>query len=304
MSIDNNNAVMIGLHITKCAGTSLISTIRQHLSEDNYFFCSSFVENLEASRPLYELIINKNRLKIVFGHFVNESILVQKNKTKFFYLLDYVIHLHDPSHFRQVNAVREAAGVKLVTAGEFLELHGNGMCKEILRAFPSFQTTGSIGEDAIQALRLFDYIYDTDMANAQYAPIFDRLGLQGITVHEDNIGNAPHNTSAEWITEQKEVLRHQFGHHYAGDILLYNSTKDNMGIVNTPDEELRCKFLATIKSLYSETDFNSYMRRHLLYEFRITNKLAELAKHASAMKELADSLEREIGKMMAPARAP
>ncbi len=63
----------IGLHLTKCAGTSLITTIRSNIADGTYYFCSSYYENMMDGRLLFDEILAPDKLQFVFGHFVHES---------------------------------------------------------------------------------------------------------------------------------------------------------------------------------------------------------------------------------------
>ena len=62
----------IGLHIPKCAGTSLMTHVRQQMVDGQYYLFSSFYQNQQDSRPEFFDILNKDDLLFIFGHSMNE----------------------------------------------------------------------------------------------------------------------------------------------------------------------------------------------------------------------------------------
>jgi len=179
----------LGLHITKCAGTSLITNLRRRLSEDEYYFCSSYHENWLAGRPLFAQVRAPERLRIVFGHYVHQDLLSVFADRELFLFTG----LRDPvaraiSDYRQLNAIRAWAGEAPVEGGEYIAGHAGAVCSEILRAFPATEGTEP-WRQAKAALEMFDYIYDADAFDTQARVIFEVLDVPAETLASDNVSD-------------------------------------------------------------------------------------------------------------------
>ena len=179
----------LGLHITKCAGTSLITSLRRRLSEDEYYFCSSYYENWLAGRPLFAQVRAPERLRIVFGHYVHRDLLNVFAEREVFLFTG----LRDPvaraiSDYRQLNAVRAGAGGVPMEGGEYIAEHASAVCAEILRAFPGVDGSAP-WRQARAALEGFDYIYDTDAFEAQVRTVFEVLDVPAESLASDNVSD-------------------------------------------------------------------------------------------------------------------
>ncbi|MBV9813170.1 MAG: hypothetical protein JO326_10470, partial [Acetobacteraceae bacterium] len=179
----------LGLHITKCAGTSLITTLRRMLTEDEYYFFSSYVEGWLASRPTFADIADIARLRMVFGHYCHETLLsVFRDRPIFLFT-----GLREPiacavSGYRQVGVVCAAAGRSPPAPADYLAERANPICAEILRAFPSVANRpGPLWERARAALSLFDFIYTTENFDADAATIFAVLDVPPTSLARDNV---------------------------------------------------------------------------------------------------------------------
>lgn len=179
----------LGLHITKCAGTSLITNLRRRLSEDEYYFCSSYHENWLAGRPLFAQVRAPERLRIVFGHYVHQDLLSVFADRELFLFTG----LRDPvaraiSDYRQTNAIRAQAGDAPLEGHEYIAAHAGAVCSEILRAFPATEDAEP-WRQARAALDMFDYIYDADAFETQARVIFEVLDVPAETSVSDNVSD-------------------------------------------------------------------------------------------------------------------
>jgi hypothetical protein len=219
-----------GLHITKCAGTSLMSDIRRRLSEDRYFICSSFYENVLACRPNFWDISDLSQLELVFGHYVHEDMLttlrVDEGQQQFLFT-----GLRDPvqraiSHFKHLQRISETP----VDVAMFAAEHGATICDEILRAFPSLvERNLSKAENALGILTCFDYIYSTESYAETIRKVYDVLGLK-IAEEEQLISD---NVNPRKI-DDAELLVLQAAMESSEDVKLYHNIsqfigRDNVG---------------------------------------------------------------------------
>lgn len=195
----------IGLHLTKCAGTSLVTDLRRKLSDDEYYLASSFYENILAARPDFWEIANLSELRFIFGHYVHECMfpcLKLRDAWSFFLFTGF----RDP-HTRlisQYNHVSRVTGV-IQDPKMFVESYGSSMCDEILRAFPSFESTSvQRHEAAARALTCFNYIYSSEAYSETIGRIYDSLELPLVSalLPRDNVNSIPTDAHAyEVLTE-------------------------------------------------------------------------------------------------------
>lgn len=219
----------IGLHLTKCAGTSLMTSMRRLLTEDQYLLISSFYENILASRAQPWEIVDFSRLIFVFGHYVNEDIfpLFRLKSIWDFFLFTGV---REPtsraiSHYYQIT---KTTGINL-DVDSFISDYGSSMCEEIMRAFPSLSNPDKPKWlTAAEALTSFDYIYSTEDYSQTIGPVYESIGLAApclSTIEErDNIRIAP--------LDSKIVSAIESAVAFSDDSKLYSLIKPTIGQAN------------------------------------------------------------------------
>lgn len=289
--------IMIGLHLTKCAGTTLATAVRHAMSEDEYFFCSSFHENLLAARPMFGEIVEPQRLRLVFGHFIHEKLLsVFASKEIFLFT-----GLRDPvgravSNFHQVNAVHAAAGRPLVKAAEFLQDRTSSMCSEILRAFPSLSALVSAArwERAANVLGLFDYVYSSERFDAHGRFLLDILELGQQALTPDNVGVGQHLTEPG-IAEEAEAVRLGAAKAFEQDVLLYDLFQPVLGVPHFRDT-LPARFRLLDRTDAAESadvarlSYEEWLFGHMTHEFELLEKTALLRAVASKRRAIYEEI--------------
>jgi len=219
----------IGLHLTKCAGTSLMTSMRRLLTEDEYLLVSSFYENILASRAQPWDIVDFSRLLFVFGHYVNEGIfpLLSPKSIWDFFLFTGV---REPtsraiSHYYQIT---KTTGINL-DVESFISEYGSSMCDEIIRAFPSLSNPGKPKWlTAAEALTSFDYIYSTEDYAQTIGPVYSSIGLAAPSIsaieERDNIRIAPLDSEIVSAIESAVAC--------SDDAKLYSLIKPTIGQAN------------------------------------------------------------------------
>lgn len=222
----NGLLISIGLHLTKCAGTSLISTLRRNLTEDAYFFGSSYYENFISSRPMFSELRDLSKLTIYFGHFAHEfHIGAFSDRPQFRFT-----GVRDPveraiSALRHDNAIRAAAGSPLNSVEAFLTEQKSTMCGEILRAFPSLAARyPDRVEAALAALSTMDFIYSTSNFEEDAQVILEKFDMSAPIV-PDNIASSrlESDQERELAEECKAILAANAAHWLGEDIRLYEA---------------------------------------------------------------------------------
>ncbi len=261
----------LGLHITKCAGTSLITNLRRRLSEDEYYFCSSYYENWLAGRPLFAQVRAPERLRIVFGHYVHRDLLsVFANREVFLFT-----GLRDPvaraiSDYRQLNAVRARAGGAPLEGRAYIAGHASAVCAEILRAFPAVDGSAP-WEQARVALEAFDYIYDTDAFEAQARTVFEVLDVPVESLASDNVSDRK-TMPAEFepvIRRGCDLIRRETGF-LEQDLALWEWARPRLGHIVPPSRP------RVGPSDMARAAFCARETGYLVHEFDALGRLPEL----------------------------
>jgi hypothetical protein len=296
----------LGLHITKCAGTSLMTTLRRALSEDEYYFFSSYYENWLASRPLFAAIRSPERLRVVFGHYCHETLLSVFAERPLYLFTG----LRDPleravSGLRQANAVRAQAGRKPLDAAAYLAGQRNPICAEILRCFPSLAAGAApMWQKARAALSLFDLVTEAEHFDDHAAAILAVIDGPAREVVRDNISGEKHlpPAIARFVAEQCDILREQAPAHLGDDILLHAAIRPLLGrprlrrhIADAPWALNREAFIAGLpppeaaRRIFCarEADF-------MLAEFDELGRLAELRTWLESRSDEATAMARRI----------
>jgi hypothetical protein len=223
----------LGLHVTKCAGTSLMTTLRRVLTEDEYYFFSSYHESWLASRPRFAEIVDRDRLRIVFGHYCHETLLSVFAHRKIFFFTG----LREPvacaiSGYRQVNAVRAQSGRPPMPARAYLENYTNPICTEVLRCFPTLANRpGALWERCRAALSLFDFIYETENFSTDVETLIAVLDIPPVKVENDNVSDerAVAPDVARAVSAGCEEIRASARTFIADDLMLFAAMRPHMG---------------------------------------------------------------------------
>jgi hypothetical protein len=251
---------------------------------------------------MFSEIIDLNRLRICFGHYLSED---------FFGVFDEKFSrlftgLRDPmrrsvSDYRQTNAVRLGGQQPLLTAKEYVESGPGTICSEILRAFPSL-ASGEPWRQALQALSLFDYVYMTESFASDAQEIFAWLGIPGLKLNNDNISSekAMCEDDARFIEAEVEKLGPILNEYLADDLRFYEVLRDNFQRASVipkfwPRDRFREEpwFLDRAEFYRSLPDAETCLSRiaeretgYLVYEYHLLNKLAFLREQMERRQRL------------------
>lgn len=287
----------IGIHLTKCAGTSLITSIRKYLTEDQYYVCSSFVTNIYAARPNLWDISEPKKLRFLFGHYIREEVFTILDYTKpwQFFLFTGV---RDPiaRSISQYGQITKVTG-KEPTLDSFIQDYGSSMCLELMRAFPSMVRKGMPRWlNALRILTCFDYIYSTEDYTNTIPPVFSNAGVDLSKIDlsaKDNV--AQNDVSSENLARLSDLLID------SEDLKFYEAIKNAIGIENAgiaiaQQNSLYCErenwfnYLLQNESISAEEDLFLYHTEMMTYELnlvgpegkeRLTNLIQKRASHLS-----------------------
>ena len=290
---------IIGLHITKCSGTSLISSIRSRLQEDQYYFCSSYFANTLASRPTFVEITRKERLWICFGHYVNELYLPIIGANAYLFT-----GLRNPirravSHFGQENWIRFQAGRPLVSAEDYLNSKPGTICVELRRAFPTVARLGPNEEwkQALLILSLFNYVYMTEKFVDHVGAILNLLEIPDAGIVSDNVTERRQypDDVRDYLRSESEKLQERAKDYYHNDIIFFEvlcricDNKEGLNWMNPSVELKGTEYFADRSELVASlpgaveciAKIASLELRYMVNEFKSLGKLELLREHFS-----------------------
>lgn len=301
--------VLIGLHITKCAGTSLADHVRTHMPPFRTFFCSSAWINARNSMVELPERLLPDQVMFVFGHFVHESLLgIFKDHRMFWFTgvrepIDRAI-----SEYYQTCKVRARTGQPLLTAEQYLAERKDSLCREFIRALPTIAaaTPGKPAKKAIACAKFFDLIYSTDNFATTAARLFKRLGIPEAGMAPRNL-RPPDSKDSEFLLTEEEKIRAVAPEHFAEDLRLYEWLKPKLDLWEpfatsrtdrTP--KARAQFRSEIISNKDcMAEFSEHLAKFYVQTFATIGRTAELksllkskSDWISAMMRATEELER------------
>ena len=265
-----------------------MSHIRHLLSDDQYYIFSSFYKNLKASRLEFYDITERDSLRFIFGHSMNQYMYkILNNKPSLLFT-----GLREPrnavtSDFFYFIKTKRHSSSYVPNAKEFLDSRSNYVCKTLINRFPAVAKHSgekSLAKQAFAVLSLFDHIYDSDTIGKTSLPILRHLGInQPITIHDNakstSISNEP---LAQQAHSDLEPIVDDY---FADDIELYNlyisnRTIDNSGVcrIQTSDNHLsKTELMETLPDSEKCEELNrELLINEISYETRLLNSTNEV----------------------------
>jgi len=186
-----------GLHQTKCAGTSFITSFRRSLSEDEYFIASSLKENILAGRSSFWNEIQHEKLRIIFGHYFHENMIGTANHGNP-WSFNIFTGFRNPKDRAYSNYLHNKRG-NIKNIDDYVDGIGQTSCDEIIRAFPSlYDNNLSKIENVLRILTCFDYAYLSNLFSDHIRYIFELLEVD-YKIYNDNIADHSISLSNEEI---------------------------------------------------------------------------------------------------------
>lgn len=267
--------------MTKCGGTSLISSVRRILNAENLLFCSSFINEVKSNRPFYWEIVNLSSIKCVYGHFLHESMFLrscyeQSTDNSNIFLPSFTV-IREPvsrvlSHLRHITRITAQTYDSL----EYINNSKSTICKEIVRCFPSVQEVypkKELYEQAAIASNLLNTVFSLDNLGA-FAKYFEENLNTSFPV---DITNVRENVSIQkiddfdaLITKASKILID------SADFKLYNHmSRSHKSDFATESNDLKSYILEKYKSKrladYKEIVFN-FQSKYCINEFKLNHK--------------------------------
>jgi hypothetical protein len=173
----DGSGAFFGLHIPKCAGTTLLRRVQSGLPGHSIHQTTSIRTGFLNGQPPFLALGRYDQLRFVFGHSVHEEMIkrLPRPPTVFTGMREPMARLRSSLGWRER---MRRDGFKGPSLEEMAAKIRNPMCWFILQRFPTLAgREGSPAERAMNALRAFSFCYFTDTFEDWADLVFERLGI-------------------------------------------------------------------------------------------------------------------------------
>jgi hypothetical protein len=283
--------VAIGLHITKCAGTTLARHVLSRLKPNAVYLCSSFDELSKAATEHLVERLSVNEIRFVFGHYVHESLhKIFVKRPQFWFTGVREPLSRAVSEYYQICKVRGWAGLPPITAETFLSSRRNTLCQEFLRAFPTIAqgVPGTESEKAMAIVQMFDLIYGMEDFTRSSATILKQIDVSIEGMVNENTREI-RATDADFLSGQQKILEQAFGEYFDQDIILYEHIRPHLGELHpfriadgSPRSQAQLRWWPEIENRSAGmNDFIDHLAIYYVSEYVSVGRQAELVEQVS-----------------------
>lgn len=178
--------MLLGLHLTKCGGTSFETSVRRICSTNDYYFCSSVIENIAQGVLEFPMRPKWRSIEIVFGHYIN--LWIYRMYAEFKDVTTFTI-LRNPrtrmeSEWRQF--VVRASLQEQSKLDAFVASTANSLCSELLRFLDAEVADHEIEDTSLDMLCFFDRIFNIEAASLLESWMVNENGYKNFSFVKDN----------------------------------------------------------------------------------------------------------------------
>jgi len=265
--------VVVGVHIPKCAGISILSHVQKSIPESEIYQCTSINDNFLFDRPEFRHLVFKDRLRFVWGHHVHDEMLKQLRRPMVVFtgLRHPIARINSEVNF--VAHQRKYQGKPFDPA---VELAGtrNPMCWFLITRFPSLAgEEGNAADRAMRVLVAFNWVYFSENFDESVAAIFGELGLTA-PVEKMNVG--------------RQKIAYEIDHAaFAYDIELYDRARAYFSgrDVASSLRELTPAMQAMLDEPVNHNRMRRYLYRVSYHEYQTWNSMDEVIRNRLQMIE-------------------
>src|SRR5688572_28681123 len=224
--MDSKELTLVGLHLQKCAGTTLIHRALAALPY-NAFSVSNFSAEFLDLRPrfMHVLQMRPKAIRLAFGHHVNEDLVRLIGAPIFLFT-----GMRDPKA-RCISQIRHAArhkkeyGVPLLDLERYVD-HEDPMCRMVVGHFPSLAGSreDSWSARAKRVLENFHFVYFTETFEQTMTELFELLAVSPERIdHNVDDYTVEYEDLERWILDMR------------GDYELYEWARERFAGVRVGD---------------------------------------------------------------------
>lgn len=292
---------VIGLHLTKCAGSSIVSSIKRNLSANQFYLCSSVIENIKMGQEDFSSRFSLAELKFIFGHYVHESLhSIYRERDCI-----WVTALRDPrqrikSEWDQIYNIRKTYGLEPFTVDEFLINYQNSLCSELLRAFPSLNANQNQVENALRVLDLFDYVINSTQIELIIGKIHEALNVdvEDRRYIQDNISSEKIYLNGSHYEEQTQKLVERIETLNSDDIELYKASQhlfeESSGVSASEKFDRREEYIPIIDRNDAIENFKFHLIKYYKSEIDLTDTKKMFRDYFSRQEDWFQSFQQAL----------
>lgn len=218
--------VCVGVHVPKCAGTTILKRVQSCLPEHQIYQNTSMHENFMLGRPEIMQMPRRDQLRFVWGHSIHEEMLKYFKSPVFLFT-----GLREPKsrlesmylyHVRMARSLKNEP----VPLDRFLESTCDPICHFLIHRFPTFAgENGTAFERARKVIDVFDHVYFSENLEDAASIVFRRLD---ISPEQVNHNQRPVEEKGKNIEVPEENI--------AQDLALYEYARGRFAAVTDADE--------------------------------------------------------------------
>jgi hypothetical protein len=284
-----NGHKVIGLHIPKCAGSTLLDRVAQCLPPSEIYQTTSLIRNYQEGKDEITQIRMPERLRFVFGHTIHEEMIkilgpsvllftgLREPRERFISDIKYQIRL------------REKQGNDPLNVEQYIDSTRNPMCWYLIHRFPTLAGYGTPAERAFNVVKAFNYCYFTSNFEETAQAIFNALGIAPEKVNSNiapkNDGEIDiSNANLQWDIELYDRAQ-EFFLNKDPDAMFENTTPEISQLASAPIDVTRLRDF-----LYSGTfgEYSSWKKidEIILKKMRLVNEIThELQYYMSRLSQ-------------------
>lgn len=284
-----NQKTLVGLHIPKCAGTTLLDRVRDCLPGEMIYQNTSIINNLNNNRDEFLNLTDRNKLRFVFGHFIHEEMLKLLGHENIFLFTG----LRDPverviSQYKFELKMCGIQGRKAPNITDFLKGYGNYMCNFLITRFPSFcGNATSIEQKAINILQQFNLVYFSESFEYTTKPVYNLLAIKQNPEINSNLSETEIKHK---IDINEEYLKYDISLYKQARELFFNKSNDEMSFLvkKTIESEVN---MDVVRNFLYNAMFHEYHNWGRLDDV-INQKLSRIEKLSSEHADKCDSTDQ------------
>jgi hypothetical protein len=272
--------VFLGLHVPKCAGTTLLRRAASRLPGHAVHQSTSHRTNFLQGNLSFLALARYDQLRFVFGHSVHEEMIkrlpvppilftgLREPEARLRSYLGWQRHLRDEGHPTE-------------TVEEALSKTRDPMCWFIIKRFPTLAgTSGTPAERSMNALRGFTYCYFPDTLERFAKVMFRQLGIEPRKTHHRIAEQLPPDVRID-----PDILKN--------DKILYELAREHF--MRVPLSRDGLSPTERVIQFHSEPPRQGVLRDFLhqqqMFEYRGWNILADVRQH---LESRIDELQLEL----------
>jgi hypothetical protein len=227
------NKKLFGLHISKCAGTSLLRSFESVFSQNQIYQNTSYFKNYYQNKPEFHDLTNLNEIRLFWGHHLFDEML-KLIKPDFIFTFIREPAARHISNYKYINRLNELQGNQKISFNNYLEYPESSICQFLISRFPALIKNPDSKPylQAIDILSCFDCVGETDDLNdSAFLMLFcDAAGVKLTNITYDNV--APSNEILYDLASDQDYLYSELKRVFNDDFLLYDSfitaSKENL----------------------------------------------------------------------------